>query len=573
MRDLLPYLKLYKKHWFGLSLGMILAFATLVCSIGLLTLSGWFLSAAAIAGLSIARKTFNYMLPAGFVRGFAIGRTAGRWGERVVSHDATFKLLTDLRIFFFKKLTPLIPGRVSNLRDGDLLNRLVADIDAMDHVYLRLISPIVIGVLGIASLTAFLSYFDLHLGLTLGAILLALLLIWPILFYKLGKRNGETLTNNKANLRVATLDWLQGYSELTIFGAEKRYRDAIFNAQSKLLTNQYVNAHLAGLAQALLMLANGWTLVLMIWISADGVGGQPPGPMIALMAFATMASFEMLMPIAGAFQYLGQTLTSARRLNEVILAEPDVTFTSEQKEHSDQYSIDFSSVDFSYPDSDTQVLKNVDLTIGAKQKVAILGQTGSGKSTMLQLLSRYWDPQSGSVSIAGQSLTDWNESQLRKAVSVVSQRVDVLNGTLRDNLLMANPDATDELISKTLTEVGLEKLLDDKGLDAWLGDGGRQLSGGEKRRIGIARALLHDAPILLLDEPTEGLDKSTEKQIMSLLESHYQDKTVLFITHRLVNLAKMDSICLIEQGEVVEHGSHDQLIAQAGRYYQLTQSI
>ncbi len=216
MRDLLPYLKLYKKHWFGLSLGMILAFATLVCSIGLLTLSGWFLSAAAIAGLSIARKTFNYMLPAGFVRGFAIGRTAGRWGERVVSHDATFKLLTDLRIFFFKKLTPLIPGRVSNLRDGDLLNRLVADIDAMDHVYLRLISPIVIGIFGIASLAAFLTYFDVDLGLTLGAILLALLLIWPVLFYKLGKRNGETLTNNKAKLRIAALDWLEGYSELTI---------------------------------------------------------------------------------------------------------------------------------------------------------------------------------------------------------------------------------------------------------------------------------------------------------------------------------------------------------------------
>ena len=134
MRDLLPYLKLYKKHWFGLSLGMLLAFATLSASIGLLTLSGWFISASAVAGLTIARETFNYMLPGGGVRGLAMSRTAGRWGERVVSHNATFKLLTDLRIFFFKKLAPLIPGRISNLRDADLLNRLVADVDAMDHV-------------------------------------------------------------------------------------------------------------------------------------------------------------------------------------------------------------------------------------------------------------------------------------------------------------------------------------------------------------------------------------------------------------------------------------------------------
>ncbi|EKO3997546.1 cysteine/glutathione ABC transporter ATP-binding protein/permease CydC, partial [Vibrio fluvialis] len=251
MRDLLPYLKLYKKHWFGLTLGMLLAFVTLCASIGLLTLSGWFLSAAAVAGLTIARETFNYMLPGAFVRGFAMGRTAGRWGERVVSHNATFKLLTDLRIFFFEKLAPMIPGRVSNLRDADLLNRLVADIDAMDHVYLRLISPVTVGVLGIAALTALLCWFDMALGLTLGSVLLVLLLVWPVMFYKLGKRNGAELTQHKAEMRVATLDWLQGYSELTIFGAESRYRDAIYAAQEKLLANQKVNASFTGLASAL----------------------------------------------------------------------------------------------------------------------------------------------------------------------------------------------------------------------------------------------------------------------------------------------------------------------------------
>ncbi len=178
MRDLLPYLKLYKKHWFGLSLGMLLAFLTLTASIGLLTLSGWFISAAAVAGLTIARETFNYMLPGAGVRGAAMARTAGRWGERVVSHNATFKLLTDLRIFFFKKLAPLIPGRVSTLRDADLLNRLVADVDAMDHVYLRLISPVIVGVFGILSLTAVLAFFDWHLALLLGGILTVMLLVW-----------------------------------------------------------------------------------------------------------------------------------------------------------------------------------------------------------------------------------------------------------------------------------------------------------------------------------------------------------------------------------------------------------
>ncbi|EKO3489804.1 cysteine/glutathione ABC transporter ATP-binding protein/permease CydC [Vibrio fluvialis] len=573
MRDLLPYLKLYKKHWFGLTLGMLLAFVTLCASIGLLTLSGWFLSAAAVAGLTIARETFNYMLPGAFVRGFAMGRTAGRWGERVVSHNATFKLLTDLRIFFFEKLAPMIPGRVSNLRDADLLNRLVADIDAMDHVYLRLISPVTVGVLGIAALTTLLCWFDMALGLTLGGVLLVLLFVWPVTFYKLGKRNGAELTQHKAEMRVATLDWLQGYSELTIFGAESRYRDAIYAAQEKLLANQKVNASFTGLASALLLLANGWTLVLMLWLAADGVNGQAPDPMIALVVFATMASVELLMPIAGAFQHLGQTLTSARRLNEIILSEPDVKFPSEETRHSGQFDITFENLTFNYSGGEQPALKDVSLTIPAGNKVAIVGQTGSGKSTLIQLLCRYWDAQQGDIRIAGTRLQEWKESDLRAAISVVSQRVDILNGSLRDNLIMAKPTANDSELSAMLERVGLGKLLEAPGLDAWLGDGGRQLSGGEKRRIGIARALLHNGPILLLDEPTEGLDKQTEQQIMALFKSHFENKTVIFITHRLVELETMDAVCLIEQGEIVEHGSHQALLAQQGRYFQLNQTL
>ncbi|MCG3758819.1 heme ABC transporter ATP-binding protein/permease CydC [Vibrio cincinnatiensis] len=573
MRDLLPYLKLYKKHWFGLSLGMLLGFLTLGASMGLLTLSGWFLSAAAVAGLTIARETFNYMLPGAFVRGFAMQRTAGRWGERVVSHNATFKLLTDLRVFFFKKLAPLIPGRISNLRDADLLNRLVADIDAMDHVYLRLVSPVTIGVLGIAALTALICWFDFTLGLILGGILLSLLVIWPPVFYLLGKNNGQGLTQHKAQMRIAALDWLQGYSELVIFGAEAHYRKAVFTAQDKLLYNQKINAHFTGLAQALLLLANGWALVLMLWLAADGVNGQAPDPMIALIAFATMASVELLMPIAGAFQHLGQTLTSARRLNEIILTEPEVVFSQQPTSHSNQYDICFDKVSFHYPDSQQKVLNHVNLTVPAGKKVAIVGQTGSGKSTLIQLLCRYWDVQQGKITLGGTHLPAWKESDLRSAISVVSQRVDILNGSLRDNLLMAKPHAQESELCQILTHVGLSKLLDGSGLNTWLGDGGRQLSGGEKRRIGIARALLHNGPILLLDEPTEGLDKQTEQQIMALLQTHFADKTVIFITHRLVDLESMDTICLIDQGEIVEQGNHSTLLAQQGRYHQLYQTL
>lgn len=273
-------------------------------------------------------------------------------------------------------------------------------------------------------------------------------------------------------------------------------------------------------------------------MAADGINGQPPGPMVAMMAFATMASFELLMPIAGAFQYLGQTLESARRLNEVLSATPDVVFTESGTETSQDYNVQLSNVNYRYHDSDKDALKSVSLNLNSGQKLAIVGQTGSGKSTLLQLLTRQFDVTSGELLLGGSAIEQWTEKGLRQSISVVSQRVDILNGTLKDNLQLAKPDASDEEMKQILQEVGLSHLNENTGLDTLLGDGGRQLSGGEKRRIGIARAVLHNAPIMLFDEPTEGLDKQTESQIMQLLSKHTINKTVVFVTHRLVGLEK-----------------------------------
>lgn len=574
MRDLIPYLKLYRKHWFGLTLGMILGLLTLLSAISLLTLSGWFIAASAVAGLTlIGSQTFNYMVPGAGVRGFSMARTAGRWGERVVSHNATFKLLADLRLFFFRKLTPLIPGRHANLRDADLLNRLVADVDAMDHVYLRLVSPLIIGVLGIVIVTGFLAWFDPTIGFTLGGILLALMIILPIVFYRLGKRNGEKLTHAKANYRITLLDWIQGHAELLLFNAEERYRQQAEAEQDKLLDAQRKMAGLTGIANGLLMAATGWTLVVILWIAANGIAGHAPDPFVAMVAFTTMASFEMMMPVAGAFQYLGQTLASAKRLNEIIEATPDTVFDPQGYNAVAHGDICFNDISYTYYGSDKPVVKHLSLDIKQGEKLALLGRTGCGKSTLLQLLTRSWDPQQGSISIDGVPLPTWSEPALRNAITVVSQRVDIFNGSLRENLVLAKPNASDQQFVEVLDKVGLSSLLDDNGLDTWLGDGGRHISGGERRRIGIARALLHDAPILLLDEPTEGLDRRTEQQILTLLLEFAKNKTVLFITHRLVGLDSMDQICLMDEGEIIERGQHQQLLAKNGRYAELCHRI
>ncbi|MCS3454569.1 ATP-binding cassette subfamily C protein CydC [Aeromonas sp. BIGb0405] len=567
MTDLLPFLRLYRQHWLSLSVGLLLALVTLAAGIGLLSLSGWFLSAAAVAGMAAAsRDTFNYMTPAGGVRFFSIVRTAGRWGERVVSHDATFRVLTRLRVWFWQKLSPLSTGALAGFRQADLLNRLVADIDAMDHVYLRLITPIGAALLSTAGLVFFLSFFDGRLALTLGAILLFGMIALPLVFFFAGRKPGQALILGKAQLRTRLVDYLDGQAELQMFAAAPRALTELQQAEQDLILAQARMARVSGLANASVQLLSGWTLTLMLWLASHGVGGATPDPITALMVFATLASFEALLPLAGAFQHLSTSLASARRLNEILQdAQPPEWGTL--NEPAQGGALQINDLSFGYPGSTQAVLRGCTLQLQAGEKLALLGQTGCGKSTLMGLLTREWNPQSGEILLGGKPLTDYSEGALRASLSVVSQRVHLFAATLRDNLKLAAPAASDGRLAEVLQQVGLGALLEDEtGLDAWLGDGGRPLSGGERRRIGIARALLHDAPLWLLDEPTEGLDSQTERDIMALLMRLGADRAMLLISHRLIGLEQMDRIALMEEGQIRLCAPHQALLADD--YYQ-----
>ncbi|MCW2103328.1 UNVERIFIED_ORG: ATP-binding cassette subfamily C protein CydC [Rahnella aquatilis] len=566
MKTLLPYLALYRRHGFRLSLGVILAIVTLLASIGLLTLSGWFLAASAVAGVA-GLYSFNYMLPAAGVRGAAIFRTAGRYAERLVSHDATFRVLAHLRVFTFTKILPLSPGGIAHFRQADLLNRLVADVDTLDHLYLRVISPLVSALVVIILVTFGLSFLDVKLALTLGAIMLVLMLLLPVIFYRAGKPAGRELTALRSNYRMQLTSWLQGQSELVVFGAQSRFRQQLNDIEQRWMLRQQQQAKLTGLSQAMVIAAAGLTVTLMLWLAAGGINQFPqPGALIALFVFTPLAAFEALGPVAAAFQHLGQVIASAQRVSQIIDQPADVTFPSQGPLAGERVSLSLKNVTFSYPGQPLPVLKNINLDVRAGEHIALLGQTGCGKSTLLQLLTRAWDISNGTLEINGHPVADYDEATLRKMITVVSQRAHVFNTTLRENLRMASPQSTDEQIADALKQVDLHVLLENEGLNAWLGEGGRQLSGGEQRRIGLARALLHDAPLWLLDEPTEGLDAETEQHILALLHKHCQNKTLLLVTHRLHGLEALDRICVMEEGQIVEQGDHQTLTAAQSRY-------
>ena len=562
MRALLPYLALYKRHKWMLTLGIVLAIVTLLASIGLLTLSGWFLSASAVAGFA-GLYSFNYMLPAAGVRGTAITRTAGRYFERLVSHDATFRVLQHLRIYTFSKLLPLSPAGLARFRQGELLNRVVADVDTLDHLYLRVISPIVGAFVVIVVVTLGLSVLDVPVALTLGGIMLLTLIVLPPLFYRAGKSTGENLTRLRGDYRQQLTAWLQGQAELTIFGASKRYRARMESTELNWHEAQRRQSELTAFSQALMMLIGGVAVIAMLWLASGDIGGNTqPGPLIALFVFCALAAFEALAPVTGAFQHLGQVIASALRITQIAEQEPEVTV-----------ALTLEDVTFSYDKQAQNALDGITLSVKAGQRIAILGRTGCGKSTLLQLLTRAWDPQRGQIRFNNTLLTDFSEQALRKTVSVVPQRVHLFSATLRDNLLLAAPEASDDALRAVLEQVGLHKLLEGDGLNSWLGEGGRQLSGGELRRLAIARALLHDAPLMLLDEPTEGLDATTESQILDLLANVMTGKTVLMVTHRLRGLASFDRIIVMDNGHIIEQGSHAELLAKQGRYFQFKQRL
>ncbi|MEE7530490.1 cysteine/glutathione ABC transporter ATP-binding protein/permease CydC [Klebsiella huaxiensis] len=573
MRALLPYLALYKRHKWLLMLGVVLAIVTLLASIGLLTLSGWFLSASAVVGVA-GIYSFNYMLPAAGVRGAAIIRTAGRYFERLVSHDATFRVLQHLRVFTFSKLLPLSPAGLARFRQGELLNRVVADVDTLDHLYLRVISPLVGALVVILVVTAGLSVLDVPLALTLGGIMLLTLLVLPPLFYRAGKPAGESMTQLRGQYRQQLTAWLQGQAELMLFNASDRYREQMEKTEVRWQDAQRRQAELNALSQALMLLIGGIAIIAMLWLASAGVGGNTqPGALIALFVFCALAAFEALAPVTGAFQHMGQVIASAKRITQITEQEPEVTFTQGEGQKLEQVALTLNQVTFSYPQQPSPALDNVSLQVKAGEHIAILGRTGCGKSTLLQLLTRAWDPAQGEIFLNHQPLTQLDETTLRQAMSVVPQRVHLFSATLRDNLLLASPQSSDARLSETLERVGLGKLLEDSGLNSWLGEGGRQLSGGELRRLAIARALLHDAPLMLLDEPTEGLDATTESQVLDLLAEVMRDKTVLMVTHRLRGLARFNQIIVMDNGKIIEQGSHAELLAEQGRYYQFKQRL
>ena len=567
MKDCWFFLKLFKPHRVWLVGGIFLSLLTALAAIALLTLSGWFISSSAIAGLAAVDGNglvFNFMLPAAQIRALAITRTVGRYGERLVTHEATFRVLAGIRSWFFQQLIPLVPGRLAALRSGDLLSRMTADIDALDALYLRLLAPAIVAIIGVTAVTVFLAFYAPVISLATGLMLLIASVATPWVFNRLGRAGAEEIVVLAANFRIRQIDMMQGLADLIANQAYGRFSDFLERFSDRMINTQRQNNRLSAISSACTFLLSQITVLTVLVLAAilfkDGLLS---GSDLALVVFCVIAAFELVTPLPLAMQMLAKTQKAARRIRQVTEMSPTITVgypplhSGEGRGEGIQrltlpnrYDLQLTDISFRYSEQQDSVLNNISLNIPQGGKIAIVGANGSGKTTLLHLLMRYYDPDQGSVILAGQNIKLLDADELMTCFGVLSQRSQLFAATIKENLLIAKPNASATELDAAIKAAGLENFIGylPEGLETWVGESGVKVSGGEARRIALARLYLKNAPILILDEPTEGLDSDTEREVFTALADFAKDKTVVMVTHREAGLGLVDVVYSMERG-------------------------
>ena len=542
-------------------------FSTVAAGVGLLGTSAYLIASAAfhpsIAELSVAVVG---------VRFFGISRGVFRYLDRLVSHHVNFKLLSILRIWFYNCLKLLAPARLIHYQRGDLLSRAIGDIDTLDQFYVRAVSPVISAIFATVGFSMLVGSWNVRLGWILAAGLSVTSFVLPALVYIFSRGPAKQLVDQRAILSQTMLDTLRGAAEIIVFQQQEEELTQINRVSLQTNRAQVGLAHSQGLSNGMNAVLTQGTVAIMLLVGIPLVRtGELDGIMLAVIVLITMASFEISIPIAQAAQFWESSLQAARRLFEMADQQPAIIEPVIPVSVPEKPNILIRNLSFQYHGNLPLAADHLNINLSYGRKIALVGENGSGKTTILNLLMRFWDCQPGEILIDGIPVQEFSPKELRQRIGYVSPGGAIFQTTLRQNLLLANPGALDADLLRVLDSVQLGEWVQTlpDGLDTWLGASGLTISGGQLQRIQLARGLLMDAPIYLLDEPTTHLDVETETRLISLFRSIFQNRSLVWVTHRLVGLDWLDEILLLDNGRVVERGNQHTLLESRGRFYQL----
>lgn len=560
MKTFLRLAGLVRPFFWWMLLAAIAGFAATGSGIGLLMTSAFIIAKAALQPPMSAIQ-----LGIVGVRFFGIARGALRYAERLISHDTTFRILARLRLWFYDSLEPLAPARLNMFRSGDLLQRIADDIQSLENIYSRVLAPpataimtalLIWFLIGVWSPEAALVTLGFHLAAGIGL---------PLLAARLGRGTGIRITQLRARQQVQTVDFTQGIAELRVYGQLESYLSGMHANEAEILRLQKKNAWIEGMQESLVGICmNSAVIGVLIVLLPSVPSGRLSGITLSVIMLAVMASFEAFTPLPAAAGHLEADIHAGERLFEIIDAKPEVTAPVKPHPFPAQHDIRLHNLTFSYPGSSERTLDAVAIDIPKGGHIAIVGPSGAGKSTIASLLMRFWNTEPGELTIGGTDIGAFDPEELRRNLSLVSQRTYIFGETIRENLLLAKPDAGDKELAAALESAGISHFT--SRLEDWAGQHGMQLSGGERQRIAIARMILQDAPVVILDEATASLDMPTDRAILGTIDRLTRNKTLIAITHRLYNMERFDSIYVLGKGRVVEKGTHAELMQQNGLY-------
>ena len=524
-----------------LAAAAVLGALTVLFGVGLMATSGYLISRAAERP-----EILSLMVTIVAVQFFGVGRPVLRYLERLASHDIALRTLGRLRARFYARIEPLAPAELESYREGDLLSRMVADVDALQNLYLRGLEPPLVALLAGAVSVGVAALFLPAAGVVLAAGLLLGGLAVPGLAGLLGARAGRRQAAARGELSAELVELLRGAPELVAFGGEQAAVDRVRAADLTLVRLARRDALVAGVADGLELVVTGVTVagVLAVAVNASGSGALDR-VLIALLALLALASFEAVTPLAGAARELSATLAAGRRVLELTGEEPLVRDpVGPAPVPTWPFAVALEDVRTRYPGQPRCAIDGVSLGLEPGERVALLGPSGAGKTTVANLLLRFLDPECGRVTLAGRDLRNYRQEDVRRAISVAGQDSHLFSTSIRNNVRLARPHASDAEVQDALRRARIWDWISGlpDGLDTFVGEAGRELSGGQRQRIVLARALLADAPVLVLDEPTAHLDPKTAHELIEDVFSAAEDRTVLLITHRSEGLDLVDRV-------------------------------